>query len=278
MGVPAMCLPLDTRMSIMAKWEQRIGISRSTEIITNNSTNPEESITNTQNNLIATIPDEFLDCITFEMMSLPMVLPSGKVVDKSTLDRHSKSDESWGRAPSDPFTGVPFSANSKPILNAALKSQIDKFLLANQHRSDTRSIARTVGTSSKRSAHFSKNLSSTNESTTYMVQKKIRSEALDSVATLVGGSLDDSVQLALSSLTRFTTPTSSSNNAASSADHDKCRNCKSDQVLYRINQCTHLVCRTCLMDSTRSGAAGTCVCGKVYAKSDVVRYFRKDIC
>ncbi len=34
-----------------------------------------------------TVPDEFLDDLTDEMMRMPMKLPSNKTVDKSTLDK-----------------------------------------------------------------------------------------------------------------------------------------------------------------------------------------------
>lgn len=51
------------------------------------------------------IPEHFLDELTFEVMVLPMVLPSGHCVDKSTLDRLALSDAAYGRSPTDPFTG-----------------------------------------------------------------------------------------------------------------------------------------------------------------------------
>ena len=50
-------------------------------------------------------PDRFLDEITYEIMTIPMLLPSGHYVDRSTLDRVVQSDTSYGRSPSDPFTG-----------------------------------------------------------------------------------------------------------------------------------------------------------------------------
>lgn len=273
LGLPAPSLSLDSKMVIMAKWERRKVNSKPIDLTTNDkeTDNNEPSADAIQSIINATIPDEFLDCITYDMMSLPMVLPSGKIVDKSTLDKHSKSDESWGRSPSDPFTGVPFTANSKPILNAALKSQIDKFLLINQHRPDTKSIPRTVGAAVKRPSsghHFA--LYSTDS--TNVVSKRFRPEQIGSGA-MVEGSLDDSVRLALSSLTRFTKHSTVS--TFSSSEIEKCRSCNSEQILYRINQCMHLVCRKCLLDGT--GTDRSCVCGRDYGKSDVVRYFRKDV-
>ncbi|XP_078668058.1 RING finger protein 37-like [Branchiostoma floridae x Branchiostoma belcheri] len=89
------------------------------------------------------IPLEFLDEITLELMALPMMLPSGHSVDQSTLDKHSQSEEVWGRPPSDPFTGVPYTRNSYPIPNATLKLRIDKFLL--QEGKHLTNVGRTVG-------------------------------------------------------------------------------------------------------------------------------------
>ncbi|XP_078266619.1 RING finger protein 37 isoform X2 [Rhinoraja longicauda] len=77
------------------------------------------------------IPEEFLDPITSELMVLPMLLPSGKVIDQSTLDKHSRCEATWGRVPNDPFTGVPFSRHCKPVPHSTLKARLDHFLLHN---------------------------------------------------------------------------------------------------------------------------------------------------
>lgn len=92
------------------------------------------------------IPEDFIDPITCEVMAVPMLLPSGKNVDQSTLDRYFSVEAAYGRQPRDPFTGVQFSNTSRPLPNATLKARIDKFLM--EHSSDTATfkIARTVGT------------------------------------------------------------------------------------------------------------------------------------
>ncbi len=51
------------------------------------------------------VPIQLLDEITFEVMELPMVLPSGRCVDASTLDKLAAADAACGRPPTDPFTG-----------------------------------------------------------------------------------------------------------------------------------------------------------------------------
>lgn len=77
------------------------------------------------------VPEEFLDPITQEVMVLPMLLPSGVSVDHSTLEEYQKREATWGRTPNDPFTSVPFTASSQPLPNPQLKSRIDHFLLQN---------------------------------------------------------------------------------------------------------------------------------------------------
>ncbi|XP_040897323.1 RING finger protein 37 isoform X2 [Toxotes jaculatrix] len=75
------------------------------------------------------IPEEFLDPITQEVMTLPMLLPSGVSVDNTTLEEYQKREATWGRAPNDPFTGVSFTSTSQPLPNPQLKTRIDHFLL-----------------------------------------------------------------------------------------------------------------------------------------------------
>ncbi|XP_070657299.1 RING finger protein 37 isoform X2 [Bos indicus] len=79
--------------------------------------------------VIRDIPEEFLDPITLEIMPFPMLLPSGKVIDQSTLEKCNRSEATWGRVPSDPFTGVAFTPHSQPLPHPSLKARIDHFLL-----------------------------------------------------------------------------------------------------------------------------------------------------
>ena len=51
-------------------------------------------------------PELFMDEITCELMVLPMLLPSGHYVDRSTLEKLQHTDNIYGRPPSDPFTGI----------------------------------------------------------------------------------------------------------------------------------------------------------------------------
>ncbi|XP_054429938.1 RING finger protein 37 [Pteronotus mesoamericanus] len=79
--------------------------------------------------VIPDVPEEFLDPITLEIMPCPMLLPSGKVIDQSTLEKCNRSEATWGRVPSDPFTGVAFTPHSQPLPHPSLKARIDQFLL-----------------------------------------------------------------------------------------------------------------------------------------------------
>lgn len=88
------------------------------------------------------IPEDFIDQITFEVMSVPMLLPCGKNIDQSSLERFVNTEASWGRPPSDPFTGVVFSPGHQVIPNLALKARLDQFLLRNSHKIK---VARTLG-------------------------------------------------------------------------------------------------------------------------------------
>ncbi|XP_043825875.1 RING finger protein 37 isoform X2 [Dromiciops gliroides] len=78
---------------------------------------------------IQDVPEEFLDPITLEIMTIPMLLPSGNVIDQSTLEKCNRSEAVWGRVPSDPFTGVAFTPQTQPMPHTSLKARIDYFLL-----------------------------------------------------------------------------------------------------------------------------------------------------
>ena len=75
------------------------------------------------------VPEEFLDTITHSLMSLPMTLPSGHLVDRTTVERCEEMFRSRGGQPRDPFTGKLFSQAYKPCFNPALKARIDRFVL-----------------------------------------------------------------------------------------------------------------------------------------------------
>ncbi|KAH3785710.1 RING finger protein 37-like [Dreissena polymorpha] len=106
----------------------------------NSSALQQSLLTIEQNGVL--IPEDFLDPLTFEIMTVPLLLPSGKSIDQFTLDKFVNVEASWGRQPSDPFTGLPFTAKSKPEINISLKSRIDQFVLSHSDKLET---PRTLG-------------------------------------------------------------------------------------------------------------------------------------
>ncbi|XP_054766558.2 RING finger protein 37-like [Lytechinus pictus] len=92
-------------------------------------------------------PEDFVDPITCCIMAIPILLPSGHTVDQETLEKHKKIEATWGRPPNDPFTGLPFSAASKPIPNVKLKVRLDKFLLTGG--AAFKNVPRTAGSASE---------------------------------------------------------------------------------------------------------------------------------
>ena len=74
-------------------------------------------------------PQEFLDALTCKRMDVPMLLPSGQYVDRSSLDNYNQIEAKWGRSANDPFTGLAFTETKKAIFDDKLKSRIDTFVL-----------------------------------------------------------------------------------------------------------------------------------------------------
>lgn len=102
-------------------------------------------------------PVQFLDEITCELMTVPMMLPSGHLVDKSTLDRTQQSDLLYSRPPSDPFTGVPFSEHHKAKFCPHLKVEIDQYCSIHKVCSTGTTVAeggRSVGSAEDITRHL----------------------------------------------------------------------------------------------------------------------------
>lgn len=224
------------------------------------------------------IPEHYLDAITYEIMSLPMVLPSGKTIDNSTLTKHNLQEEKWGRMPSDPFTGLMLTQSRKAILNTLLKSQIDKFLLENDHLQEIRGTARTVASTLANSKRR-RSLDALGEYSNGPLRKLYRCETKTSEAsaepatkaiTTTCTSLDDAVRRALRSTTRFSSQTSVNEKL-----EEKCCLCTTSDgtsaVLYQIKLCSHLICRTCLVEK----ASSICICGTKFQNVDITKYYRK---
>lgn len=77
------------------------------------------------------IPSEFIDPLTNDLMAFPILLPCGQSIDIKTHERYIEEEAKWGRSPNDPFTGKPYTQSSKFVPNTALKARIDHFILQN---------------------------------------------------------------------------------------------------------------------------------------------------
>lgn len=91
------------------------------------------------------VPPDFIDDLTCEIMAIPMTLPSGKTVDRDTLEKHIENEKSFGRKPGDPFTGLKFTETRKPMMNVSLKSRIDMFLMQNSQNPILFGVKRALG-------------------------------------------------------------------------------------------------------------------------------------
>lgn len=194
---------------------------------TNNELDSDSDL-NTREELFS-IPEELLDSITNELLTLPYILPSGNVVDQLTLEKHKKREEIFGRPPSDPFTAVCFNAESFPKFDPSLKMRLDEFKLKHSHEIEVKNSGRTLGrkalcqpsTSSAATSHISKKIKLNKESS----------------------SLDDIIQSIyrnkqISSFTRSEGPSQNFINA--------CCGCKLSSNLYKISSCNHIFCKNCL--------------------------------
>lgn len=141
----------------LSKQENKIcKAEKSNHVDLRNELNPSADLSissRKSNNLSATlkcqqfvsIPEDFVDPITYDVMTLPVIMPSGKIIDNSTLESYEKAERLWGRGPNDPFTGVPFTDSNKPVAATDLKARIDQYLSVNSNCTELYNLPRTVG-------------------------------------------------------------------------------------------------------------------------------------
>ena len=179
------------------------------------------------------IPEDFIDVITCEIINIPMVLPSGNVVDILTIEKCKNNEEKLGRLPSDPFTGLVYTSSNQPLFNAALKARIDDFKLKNSHEIEIKKSGRTTGRIVvKRSA------TSIDDRNQYT--KKVKMDIASS-----GSSID--------SLINSIHPTLTSYSQIQKNTHDiynciKCKTGRTSGTLYVIKYCGHYMCKACIIE------------------------------
>jgi len=179
------------------------------------------------------IPEEFLDSLTCKRMDVPMLLPCGQYVDRSSLDNYNQIEAKWGRKPNDPFTGLGFSETKKAIFDDKLKARIDSFVLGAE--------ARQIATS--------KPSSSTHQDEP--LQKKIATDTVDnekldekSGFEYSGKNIDALLNQALAGRERILGQ--SAHRSRSIAD---CKNCGGQNDLYMAKCCNTewTTCKSCLL-------------------------------
>ena len=96
------------------------------------------------------IPSDFLDALTYDLMLIPMLLPSGYLIDRQTLEKCVAEDQRWARAPRDPFTLTPFTETTQPVVAQQLKLRIDQFLSERNDRPEFRRHGRVLDPSNSK--------------------------------------------------------------------------------------------------------------------------------
>lgn len=228
----------------------------------------------------ANVPEIFLDAITYDIMSLPIVLPSAKTIDNSTLIKYNQQEEKWGRSASDPFTGQIFTDTRKPVLNDSLKVQIDAFLLKNSSNREFRLVPRTVGTVRKRELTELKDESSQNRTgirdPDISFKRKSNESSCDATSVSTGGgaiadvgskTMDVLIRNVLNGR-KYTTI-----RKKHSDSYPKCFQCVQQYRIscshfYKISLCSHFICRYCLVELNLK----ICKCGQLFGNNDVIKY------
>lgn len=230
------------------------------------------------------IPDEFIDPITYDVMTYPLLLPSGKNIDKTTYDKFISEEGKLGRVPCDPFTGVAFHDNKQPIPNMVLKSRIDKFLLQNKELHVVK--CNVVGTKDKSiglldhvsnavKINFSddvnqlsnkrciSDLRDNNQHQTSNKKQKTSDEKSHNLE--LSDSLDSALSKTISLLPL-------SNSLVKGNGETKCEKCdiKDKGLLYKL-QCLHVYCKACLSVLLSIDNMKCSKCSKPFQKSDVVK-------
>lgn len=256
--VSKMCSAV-TVQTVNRLMEKRVFVQQKTEPNTSRSICPDTSAS-------FEIPEEFKDALTFEIMAIPMTLPSGSTIDKTTLDKYVESEASHGRHPCDPFTGLKFTDSRKPVLNVSLKTRIDMFLLQNASRSETFTLKRTLGKTKEKD--------SSETSVSSRKNKRIKTTECASG----DGDCDQQNSLDLEEAIRktingnnFIKFTDGDDDVLDSAKVFDCILCKDNDHLY-VLPCKHLYCRKCLLDICKDKQMKCADCKISFIKNDLKKF------
>jgi hypothetical protein len=281
------------RRNVLKLWTDRI--PKKVTVSSGNSERQLQTVSDTK----FEVPENFLDSITCTIMAFPFILPCGKFVDQSTLDRHEQHEAMWGRAPSDPFTGRMFTENNRPIPATALKACIDRFLIEHSERPEVVCIPRTVGRKQKSNIHEmscstvpsadvkpctsvgcptteSKEVTcvavSSDASHTRHKRPKYRSDNMARTKVHSTESHEEEINRSLncalkSTLAGLPTYTRVNNHITMK----QCAACSSDNMLFKL-PCKHFLCRKCLVLKMESKDLCCSMCKACFQSGDILRY------
>lgn len=235
--------------------------TKNTERVT--STN-KATVVGTSQDTDADVPEDFKDALTFEIMTTPMMLPCGSNVDSTTLDKFIENEATHGRQPSDPFTGLKFNDNRKPVMNAALKSRIDMYLLEHADiakSAASRTIAKTVSLPTRIDLDVLKDINSKRKTIVNPSPEPSNSNSTKKSKSDDESSVSIEQTVSTKGFMGFTPKEviQSKNNKL------VCSECEAAECLYLL-PCKHLYCRKCLMD----------VCSELKCKHCHARFTRAD--
>ncbi|KAH8245278.1 hypothetical protein KR032_007714 [Drosophila birchii] len=239
------------------------------------------------------IPEEFLDCITWDLMVVPTVLPSGKVVDQSTITKHAAAEAKWGRKPSDPFTSLEYNDQRKTMVNMELKKRIEEFLV--EHPGDFEEMPQASGSSGVNRIGpyvMGQDSSGFGPSSALGMAQNIsefdtshREEQLKRRSTGISTSTSPK-RMRCSHQPGASTSTSApwltinhqqssrlNGNPGSAAPSIRCINCRSAQFRYKIRTCRHYVCVYCLVQLS---GEQVCACKVPFQDADVEQCCKVD--
>lgn len=174
-------------------------------------------------------------------MNIPMLLPCGQYVDRSSLDNYIDIEKNWGRSPNDPFTGVIFTDSRKPVFDAKLKSRIDAFVLG---------------------------VNNAAPSTSAHVIKKAKVKTEESSFAFNGGNLDALLNEALKSSCKDPI-------IGRKKQHQRsCRKCAKFEDLYASNCCKEeiFLCKSCLLSNKFEPLEQCQMCKKTRTKRDFFKF------
>ncbi|XP_051160046.1 RING finger protein 37 [Leptopilina boulardi] len=275
----------DVIATVCSLWSQR----NVSSIVHNDNNKREESTSKNDNDKklpeSLEVPENFLDPITWEIMTQPIILPSGKVIDQSTLDKHEQNEAIWGRPSSDPFTGIPLSEIRRALAATALKAQIDKFLLENSNNEEVKKLPRVLGSKTRPESSLklinsqksqgeklsnsiiqtsmkynnSNNNNHHNNAEINLKQKKLHCHVLPLLP------VKRKINLGINS-SSVKKPNLNKNPTSLSTDNCDC--CK-NSIFYRL-PCNHIVCRKILLSINNECN----VCKMAFTNSDPQRIYK----